>query len=175
MAEFPIKLFFLDNRTYSVGRISFDLLLTESHNMSNEITEFDIEDGSTISDHIKKNLDNGSLSGLISNFSLNIFGAVTNRAQSAYNEMIRIMEEELPVTIVTVLRVYENVGITNIDVARSADTGEALILDVSFKQMNIVKLKTVQIDLDVKIPNMDTDQNRQSSPTAEVGRQVGVS
>lgn len=171
----PVRLLFKGNRIYGVGRLSFDLILSENHNRSNDITDFNVEDGTIISDHIKKNLENGSLSGLVSNFSLNTFGNIFNRSQDAFNVMEEIMNEQTLVTIVTVLKVYENVGITSVDVVQTSESGESIVLDVTFKQVNVVKLKTVQIDLDVKVPNMDNDVNRQAAPTAELGRTVGVS
>lgn len=169
----PIQLFF-EKREYGVGSIKFDLILTESHNFSNEITEHNVEDGSVITDHIKNNLENGSLTGIISNFSLKVFGVFTNRAQDAFDELIRLWKEKTLVTILTVMKVYEDVAITDVSIDRSGDTGEAISLNISFKKVNIVKLKTVKIDLTVNVGAMNTDQNKQASPKLELGRTTGT-
>lgn len=171
----PTTLFFAGNREYGIDSIKFDLVISESHNFNNIVSEHDVEDGSRISDHIKNNLETGNLTGLISNFSLNVGFLVSNRAQDAFDELIRLWKKRIPVTMVTVMRVYENVAIMDVMVDRSSDTGEAIALNVSFQQIKTVKLKEVQIDVGVRIRDTKSDQNRQSSPRAEIGRTVGVS
>lgn len=169
----PSTLFF-KNREYGVGSIKFDLILSESHNMANQVTEHNVEDGSVISDHIKNELENGALSGLITNFSLNVFGAFTNRAQDAFDALVQLWKEKTLVTIVTVMKVYEDVAITNVNVDRAEDTGEAIVLNISFKKVNVVKLETVVIGAVAnKLADMKSSQNRQAAPAADAGRTTG--
>lgn len=179
MATLPVKLFFRDNREYGVKyqttiRIKFDLILTETHNFSNILTEHNVEEGSQITDHIKNELEQGSLTGLITNWSLKIFGIQGNRAQNAFDEIIRLWQKRVLVTVVTVMRVYENVAIENINVNRSEGTGEAISMNISFKQVKQVKLKSVLVDTSVKITNMDNKLNQQSASAIDVGRSTKV-
>ena len=172
----PLKLFF--GRDYKIdskkGSVTFDLILSESHNISNEVSEHPVEDGSVISDHIKNNLENGSLTVMVSNFSLNIFTSVlSDRAQDAYDEIVRIWKNRELVTIVSVLKVYDDVAITDVSTARSADTGSAIVMDIGFKKVKIVKLKTVLIDVGVKIKGTTTSIERQASPPTDQGRTIG--
>lgn len=166
-------------RPYKIGTrkgfISFDLILSESHSISNTISEHPVEDGSVISDHIKNNLENGSLTGLISNFSLSTFTSFTNRAQDAYDEIVRLWKNRETVTLVSVLRTYNDIAIVDVNVSLSADTGSAIVLDISFKQIKKVKLKTVLIDVGVNIKDTKTDIKRQSSPALDQGRTIGAS
>jgi hypothetical protein len=46
----------IDNNETGLGILSFDLELAESHNFSNNVTQFNVEDGADISDHIQNNL-----------------------------------------------------------------------------------------------------------------------
>jgi hypothetical protein len=62
------------------------------------------------------------------------------------------------------------VAITNIDIPKNADVGEALIAAVIFRQVKVVKLKTVDIDVSIRIGKPTTKLKRQSSPPADVGR-----
>lgn len=55
---------------FSVGAIRFDLLLEEHHELKSTLTKHPVESGSTVSDHIVKELRSGTLKGLVSNFSL---------------------------------------------------------------------------------------------------------
>lgn len=52
---------------YFVDSIRFDLLLDEQHSVEAEVTQHTVEDGSTISDHIRLLPRKGSLTGFISN------------------------------------------------------------------------------------------------------------
>ncbi len=169
------QLFFRNNRKYGVGDIKFDLILSENHNFSNEVTEHNIEDGSTISDHIKNNPETGSVTGLITNFTIHTFGITKNRAQDAFDAFKSLWKERTLVTIVTVMEVYNDVAITDVSVDRSSSTGESLALNISFQKANIVKLKTVQVDVGITLDGTETNANRQASPQADVGRTVGIS
>lgn len=172
----PIVLFF-GLRKYKLGSnkgfITFDLILNEDHQMSNEITEHPVEDGSVISDHIKNNLESGSLTALVSNFSVKSIVGFFNRAQDAYDKMVDIWKSRELVTIVTVLRVYEDMGIESISTARSSDTGSSIIFDISFRKVEQVKLRTVDIDVGVKVKGTITDIDRQASVASDVGRTTG--
>jgi hypothetical protein len=175
-------LFFKGNRAYGIEHgpagviefIQFDLILNETHNFSSEVTEFNVEDGSIISDHIKNNLENGSVTGLVTNFTLNRFGIVTNRAQDAFDALKLLRKERKLVTLITVMEVYNNVAITDVSVDRSSDTGEAIALNITFKKVNVVKLKSVQIDTGITVNNMETNQNRQTGAESDAGRTVGT-
>ena len=174
MPTIPASLLFRNNRTYGVGVITFDLILTESHNFSNSVTQFNVEDGSLITDHIRNELFTGTVSGLITNFSLFQNGFFSNRAQEAFDAINVLWKERTLVDIVTVMKAYKNVSITNITMSRDSDSGEELIVDFSFQEVNVVTLQEVIIEATIKLPNMNTDQNRQSSPNLNVGKQQGV-
>lgn len=173
MSIINAKLFFKYKKNYAVGSLSFDLLLNENHNRSNTVTDRTVEDGSVISDHIQSDLKTGSLTGLVTNFDINTFGLPTNRAQDAFDELERIQEEEQLVTIVTVLKTYENVTITKASVSRNSSSGEAIGINISFKQVNTVKLQKVSAEISVEANDMGTDTDRQASADVNVGRTTG--
>ena len=174
MAIQTASLFFKNNRNYGIGNIDFDLILSESHNFNNTVTQFNIEDGSNISDHIRNELFNGTVTMLITNFSLLQDGIISNRAQDAYDALESLWRERDLVTIVTVLKVFDNVAITNISINRGTDSGEALEVDVSFQEINIVKLQELQITASIKLKNMNSTQNKQSANKLNKGKQQGV-
>jgi hypothetical protein len=170
MAELKASLFFQNNRTYKVGNIEFDLILGETHNFSNTITSFNIEDGSVVSDHIQNDLENGSLTGLVSNFSINRGELVVNHAQQTFDKLRELWKNKQLVTIATIYRVYEDVAISSITFSRDEDTGEAISAEISFQQLEIVKLQSVTIEANIKLNDMTNDLNRQSSPNVNGGK-----
>lgn len=174
MAVVKASLFFRKNRTYSVGSINFDLILSENHIFNSAITEYSVEEGEPISDHIENDLENGSLTGLITNFSIN-YGAITeNRSQRVFDALYDLWKKKELVTIVTVLKVYEDVGITNISIDKSESDGESLIVNISFRKVNVVKLQEVLVQATVNLTDMGDDLNKQSSPNLDVGRTTPV-
>ena len=174
MALINATLFFKNNRIYGVGAITFDLILNESHNFSNTVTQYNIENGSNISDHIQNEPITGQVSGLITNFNINLVGFFVNNAQAAFEKLEELYKKQELVTIVTVLKVYQNVAITNITINRDKDTGEALFADFSFQEINIVSLQEIVITASVNIKDMTSNLNQQASPLLNAGKTVGL-
>lgn len=174
MAEINTTLFFRNNRDYSVGSIKLDLIINESYNFGSEISQYNIEDGSEISDHIRKLLFQGSLTARVSNFSLYQNGLTSNKAQETYNKLKDIWNNEDLVDIVMIYDVFNKVGITNISTPRSAGMGESIEFDISFQEVNVVSLQEITIIANVKLADMNSNNNRQASPKLQTGKQQGV-
>ncbi len=174
MAVLSTTLFFKNNRQYKAGSVVFDLLLSESHDFSSEITQYNIEDGSIISDHLRRLLFQGSLTAKVTNHSLQQGELITNRAQDAYDKLKQLWLDEELVDINVIYDVFKDVAITNISTARSSGAGEAIEFSISFQETNIVQLQEIVIVANVKLANMDSANNRQASPKLEVGKQQGV-
>jgi len=170
MALTKVGLFFKKNRRYGVGFYVFDLILNEQHSFKNTVTEHNVENGQPITDHIENELQRGGLTGLVTTFSLSQPGvAAGNRAQWAFEMLETIWQERLLVTVTTILKVYENVAVTDVTVNRSESTGEALSIGVTFKQVKVVKLKKSIVEAGVTVNNMDSDLNRQATPSINAG------
>ena len=177
---------------YSVGGVSLDLILDETHSKSAEVTENPLQDGRAISDGIYVKLREGSLTGLVSNHSLkhtediaeenrNAEGIMNiaqwqplkNRAAEAWNELKAVMDAKQTVTIVTALEVYENVAITNIETTLDGESGDALAIRLTFKQVKTVQLVEDEVSLKMDPENMETDINRISANLKDGGQKVG--
>lgn len=174
MAIVSADLFFRKNRSYAVGNISFDMILSETHNLNNTVSQYKVENGSPVSDHIENELENGSATYLITNFSINDSGEVRNRAQEVYDELYDLWKRKELVKIVTVFKVYTDMAIQSLAIPRDEGTGEALFLNISFRKFNRVKLKEVKLIATVNIKDTKSDQNRQASENVDVGRLDGI-
>ena len=178
---------------YSVGGVSLDLILDETHSKSAEVTENPLQDGRAISDGIYVKLREGSLTGLVSNHSLkhtediaeenrNADGILNiaqwqplkNRAAEAWNELKAVMDAKQTVTIVTALEVYENVAITNIETTLDGGSGDALAIRLTFKQVKTVQLVEDEVSLKMDPENMETDINRISANLKDGGQKVAA-
>lgn len=174
MAIIPTSLFFSKLKKYGVGALSFDLIMAEEHNLENVITAHNIESGSVITDHIQNELEGGTVTGLISNFSLNTFFISSNRSQDAFDLLYTIWKSKALVDIVTIYKTYTNVAITSAPVARDRDSAESIILQISFQKINIVTLQKVTLEIGIGINGLNTDIQKQISPGIDAGRAVGT-
>lgn len=143
-----------------IGTVTLDCTVSESHKDEVEITDHPVETGSTISDHIRKRPISLSLEGIVTNTPVvflaslmadspveNDFIPSPDRVTRAYQELRRIQEEGEIVDVVTSLREYKNLAIESLSVSRSAETGNALNVSISLRE--IVLAKSLSIDLPV--------------------------
>lgn len=178
---------------YKVGSVDLDLILDEDHSKSAQVTENPLQDGRAISDGIFLELQEGSLTGLVTNHSvkraeerakqLDFQDSETlmaeaenyqleNRAKQAWVDLKAVMDATQPVTIVTSLEVYDNVAITNISTERNGDSGDALEIKVLFRQILTVSLMEHEVTAQVQPKDMDSDINRKSALGVNVGQKV---
>lgn len=184
---------FYPKEGYKVGSVELDLILNEDHSKSAQVTENPLQDGRAISDGIFLELQDGSLTGLVTNHSVKIAEErakqlelqdsetlmaeaenyqLENRAKQAWVDLKAVMDAKQPVTIVTSLEVYDNVAITNISTERNGDSGDALEIKVSFRQILTVSLKEHEVTAQVQPKDMDSDINRKSALGVNVGQKV---
>lgn len=184
---------FYPKEGYKVGSVELDLILDEDHSKSAQVTENPLQDGRAISDGIFLELQEGSLTGLVTNHSVKIAEErakqlelqdsetlmaeaenyqLENRAKQAWVDLKAVMDARQPVTIVTSLEVYDNVAITNISTERNGDSGDALEIKVSFRQILTVSLKEHEVTAQVQPKDMDSDINRKSALGVNVGQKV---
>ena len=184
---------FYPKEGYNVGSVELDLILDEDHSKSAQVTENPLQDGRSISDGIFLELQEGSLTGLVTNHSVKIAEErakqlelqdsetlmaeaenyqLENRAKRAWVDLKAVMDAKQPVTIVTSLEVYDNVAITNISTERNGDSGDALEIKVSFRQILTVSLMEHEVTAQVQPKDMDSDINRKSALGVNVGQKV---
>ena len=184
---------FYPKEGYKVGSVELDLILDEDHSKSAQVTENPLQDGRAISDGIFLELQEGSLTGLVTNHSVKIAEKrakqlelqdsetlmaeaenykLENRAKQAWLDLKAVMDAKQPVTIVTSLEVYDNVAITNISTERNGDSGDALEIKVSFRQILTVSLMEHEVTAQVQPKDMDSDINRKSALGVNVGQKV---
>lgn len=184
---------FYPKEGYKVGSVELDMILDEDHSKSAQVTENPLQDGRAISDGIFLELQEGSLTGLVTNHSVKIAEErakqlelqdsetlmaeaenyqLENRARQAWIDLKAVMDAKQPVTIVTSLEVYDNVAITNISTERNGDSGDALEIKVSFRQILTVSLMEHEVTAQVQPKDMDSDINRKSALGVNVGQKV---
>jgi hypothetical protein len=151
-----LSLIFGEKAKARIGIAELDASLSETHSMSAEVTNHPVEEGSEISDHIRKQPDSIQISGVVSNTPLvylasiqapsplmNDLTPVSDRAELAYAELQRIMSQGETVEVVTSLRTYENMALTSLSITRDAASGNVLNASMDLREVIIVKSKVV--------------------------------
>lgn len=126
------------------GSIVFDTIVQEDHRYTSKVTSYPIETGTIISDHILKDPDVVSLSGIVSDTPLNIL-APFNRSQAAFNQLVSLQARRIVVDVVTGIKVYKNMAITKLEVPRNINTGQTLTFNIEFQK--IIYDDSVQLEL----------------------------
>ena len=188
----PVSLFYRADG-WSVGEISLDLILTETHSLSAVVTQHPVQDGSTISDHITILPRSGTMRVLVSNFSLStaegdaraawdeIYSqgeaaqkTLPNRAEEAWKKLKDLVKTRELVKVVTSLEVYEDVALTRVETTRDGDTGDALEIDIDYEQVTKVKLKETKVTIQVQPRDMKSTINQKSAVQVNSGQKVGT-
>lgn len=141
----------------SIGSLQLDALLTEDTNLPSIATQYPVEDGSVISDHITRESTVLALSGVVTSAGMSLFspGGRTKLVQ-AKDVLQRIHNLRLPVTITTGMGVYNGYAMTSARIGRSNE-GEKLTVDCTFLEIRKTQVELAAIPTDTVAPETDTD------------------
>lgn len=131
--------------------VRFDCELDVGHEWPVEVTEYPVEDGATISDHIVNKNASFSVTGIFSNTRLRKPDAKGNATvtgptqKEAYDLMQKIKDDKKVFSLLTPLGTYSNIVISNMGMPR--DTGDALKVVLSLKQIRRTKTSLTTVTL----------------------------
>lgn len=129
----------------TVGALSLDALLEEGTDLSASVTQYAVEDGTPISDHIGIQSETLKISGVVSGASVVLFGeAGKSKLTAAKNVLREIHEKREPITITTGLEEYKDYAMTACSIRRGTD-GEKLDVELQFTKIR--KAKTREADI----------------------------
>ena len=122
---------------------------------------------SNITDHIIKNPTMLTIQAIQGISKIGESSAGANRVLTTFETLTLLMENKLPATVVTGLKVYEDMAITDLKVNRNAKNGQALPLQFQMTQITIVQSQTAIIPKSQLTGDSSTQQ--QSQPEQDVG------
>jgi len=166
----------------SIGGFEIDVMLDEHYSYGNTVTEFPLEDGCIVSDHVVEEVDEISIQAFIGMAKMAAWeGPVPEsdadipkedpkaRVLQKYNELLRLKRDRQPIAVVTGLGTFPSMVITKFEIPRNVETGADLHFDMTFKRVKVVKSETTTI---TAAPN--TPAGDQVAGTANQGT-VGTS
>lgn len=148
----------LNQTVGGVAGIVIDATVSEDHNASCDLTENPVEEGAKITDHVQINPVQLTVEGVITDSPLGyavigniqnfirsvstIFGATSPRSLDAFDELLALQKSRRPFTVLTSLKRYQNMILTDLSVPRTIQTGKALHFKAVMKEIRIVKSAT---------------------------------
>lgn len=133
----------LNQRNATIGGIVIDALETERHTLRLEKSNYPIESGATLSDHIIKLPRTLSIKGVVvaelrgQRGQPGVSSEPERRDLNAWRKFEKIYEQRTPVQIVTSLGVYRSMVMLDLNVKRDVLTANALDFEASFEQMQV--------------------------------------
>ena len=123
------------------GAVELDASIEENHVSANTITQFPVETGVDISDHVRKQPDRVTIRGVVTDHPTTFGGAGrSGRSLDSYYDVLTMIDEAQVISIVTSLRQYANMVIESMEVPRNAALGSSVQMSLSFRE-----LKTVEV------------------------------
>lgn len=159
-----------------IGAITLDAAINEDYTYSSNVTSYPVESGSVVSDHIINDPESFSISGIISQTPLKLLSGLRterNLVQKSFDALTKIYNDKELVTVVSGLKVFDNMAMTSFRVNRSGATGDALMFDASFTKVTVVETQTTTIPKSSIGGKGRTSQKAQG--TAGAGKKAGTS
>lgn len=130
-----------DSRT-SVGLLQLDVLMSEGTDLTARATEYAVEEGSPISDHIIVESERLKLSGYVLPSNVMLMTADGRpKLIEAKATMRKIMTSRQAVTVTTGLDTYTNMVVEECSIGRDSEGGDRLTVDMSLVQIRTTTLR----------------------------------
>jgi hypothetical protein len=198
-----IELLFGRKSPGKVGNLELDAMLTERQSFANDVTNFPIESGSSISDHVIQAPEEVEVEGFVTNTPIEFISGLRSgqedRVLNAYLMLLEIAGYKSPgkayrfnkletvaedeqyrpefklVEILTGLRLYTDMALIKLDIPRDAKTGDTIKFTALFRKVNTVELTNVpRIPDKVSEKNPSADRTKKQTPEAKDAGKSGT-
>lgn len=157
--------------------LRLDLTLNETATVSAQVTPFPVEDGAEVTDHVTPQSRTYSISGVHGDFEPGAGEAEPGRARALYNRLDSAVSTGELFTLITDLRVYENVILVNVSASRSQGGGFALPISIQTQEVRFATSEEVFLPPPTKAPGAGSqkDKNRRGTkvpPDADINESI---
>lgn len=124
-----------------IGELFVDVATAEDHSFDSEVTEYPVESGADVADHVRPRPQMVSIEGIVTNTPIGSQAQPTldaQRSSEALAMLLAMRDAREPIRVETALKTYENMLLEALNVTENAETGDALRFRASFKQLQIV-------------------------------------
>ena len=163
------SLFF--NKGNYIEEIELDIIISESASATARVTKNPVEKGADINDHKIIEPMTFTMSGVVSNTPSSLFnqfnrttGSDRTKAQSAWDDLLKLHKESTPFTLVQGLKSYDNVTMISLTESQDVDTANELSFTATFTELNLAGVDAPPI-----VTYADQDTSDKASPSTNSG------
>jgi len=150
-----------DGTQDTITEIPLDARVGSTYRFSAEITQYPVESGATITDHVHLRPDEIQLEGMVSDTPVNelpTYLALRGdrqsqsaglRSQSAFDALFTVWRDRLPLTVVTEYMVFDDMMIESLEIPRAPDRGEAIWFQLTLRKVVTVETLTATLPPEV--------------------------
>jgi len=157
------RFIFLKGVKKAIGNVFIDAFSIETHTKKSNITTYPIEDNSTITDHVLNLPLNLNTNGIIEPIGDNY------NILDIHNKIVDLMNSKQLISIITGLKVYNNMSILDYTVTRNAQNGQSLVFTMQAQETKIVQSQSVTIPIS-QLSQVDLITYEQSQANADAGK-----
>ena len=139
-----------------IDTIILDASIEETHQFASKITQFPIETGETIADHIFNEPKRLTIEGIVSNFPLPFpdpaliartfkysLQSQKKYSDAVFKELMQLRDSRKLITVVTRLNSYDNMAILSLTIPRNKDNQEVLRFTIELQEVIIKSTEKV--------------------------------
>lgn len=162
-----VSMIFGWNGGTSIGAVPLDALLNEKTSLNSRATEYAVEDGPPVTDHVVQESELLTLDGWVTAAEVSLLGGLAAGAArgiqgggplgsltagagrskliSAKDALRKIHADRLPITVTTGLDVYVDFVMERCEIGRSNEAGDRFEISADFKRIRKVVLRQADI------------------------------
>lgn len=146
----PLTVLFKTNpdRRTQIGAIMLDAVTEDSHEYTAQVTSHPIENGGFVSDHVFEEPRRVSITGEITESPVILFSAfngLTDRRVEAYDQLLALFKSRDVVSVVTGLKVYNDMVMNRFSIPRNQGTGRRLQFTAEFTEIRKAESQIVGV------------------------------
>lgn len=144
-----------------ITEIPLDARVGSTYRFSSDVTEFPVESGAMVSDHVHRRPDEISIEGMVSDTPVSElptylglrgdgeFQPAGLRSQAAFDALFTVWRDALILTVVTEYLVFEDMIVRSFEIPRSPERGDAVWFSASLVKINTVETLTASLPPEV--------------------------
>ncbi|WP_454691125.1 phage baseplate protein [Achromobacter aloeverae] len=147
--SFVALIFGTGPRKTLLGAVPLDALLNERLSLKSRATEYPVEDGSPVSDHITQEAEELSITGWVTSAQAQLFAGTAGRSKmiDARETLRAIQAARQPITVTSGLGVYTDMVMEECDLERTNE-GDHFSISATLKKIRKVTLRQADIPPD---------------------------
>jgi hypothetical protein len=153
-------------RKNRIGAIELDLTIDETHLRNADITDFPVEGGGQIQDHISNQPKRLKITGFITDSPIEADSSLANRVQDAFDALDELFDKRITFDVVSGLKVYTNMAFESLEmplVQQGSCQFTATLKQITITHSELVSLPKSKSNVGAK--KQDAGRKNTETPT----------